>query len=46
MTTNFQRGPGRTSAESVAIDSHGRIVAAGYNGERFALARYIGYHPR
>jgi uncharacterized delta-60 repeat protein len=45
VTTDFARARGRTSAESVAIDSHGRIVAAGFRGSRFALARYGGYRP-
>ena len=37
VTTHFARGHGATD---VAVDSRARIVAAGYSGRDFALARY------
>ncbi len=40
MATNFGRD---SFAYSTAIDSRGRIVAAGESGHDFAVARYIGY---
>ncbi len=37
VTTNF---PGQGAAYSVAVRPHGRIVAAGYGDDHFALVRY------
>jgi uncharacterized delta-60 repeat protein len=43
VTTAFPDSPAGNGANSVAIDSQGRIVAAGLGGGDLALARYIGY---
>jgi uncharacterized delta-60 repeat protein len=40
--TTFGSGKRVQGAEGVAIDSRQRVVAAGYAGGRFALARYLG----
>jgi uncharacterized delta-60 repeat protein len=40
--TKFGNGKPAQGANGVALDSRDRIVAAGYAGEQFALARYLG----
>jgi hypothetical protein len=41
-TTTFGSSERIQGANGLAIDSRHRIVAAGYAGGRFALARYLG----
>jgi uncharacterized delta-60 repeat protein len=41
--TTFGSGKKVQGADGVAIDHRGRVVAAGYAGSRFALARYVGH---
>src|SRR5688572_17010421 len=41
VTTNFGLAPGRSDvARSIAVQSNGKILAAGHSGSDFAVARY------